>query len=65
MGHADTRQQAAAFWSLATYLLNGALFVLIGLEVQQRSVTRGLVAVGVVSAVLVSVRSPGCSPRST
>lgn len=62
MGHADTRQQAAASWSLATYLLNGALFVLIGLEVHAAvrglasvALTRGLVAVGVVSAVLVRV----------
>jgi Na+/H+ antiporter len=29
---ADTRQQSSAFWSIATFLLNGALFVLIGLQ---------------------------------
>lgn len=31
---ADTRQQAQAFWGLATFLLNGSLFVLIGLQAQ-------------------------------
>jgi monovalent cation/hydrogen antiporter len=31
---ADARQQRDAFWSLATYVLNGSLFVLIGLEAQ-------------------------------
>src|SRR3954465_3686235 len=31
-GRADTRRQAEAFWSLATFVLNGALFVLLGLE---------------------------------
>ncbi|GHG55380.1 putative Na(+)/H(+) exchanger [Sinomonas cellulolyticus] len=29
---AHTRQQSVAFWSLVTFLLNGALFVLVGLE---------------------------------
>lgn len=29
---ADTRQQSTAFWTIATFLLNGALFVLIGLQ---------------------------------
>ncbi|HUQ55765.1 Na+/H+ antiporter, partial [Lentzea sp.] len=29
---ADTRQQSSAFWTIATFLLNGALFVLIGLQ---------------------------------
>jgi monovalent cation/hydrogen antiporter len=31
---AETRTQAIAFWTLATYLLNGSLFVLIGLQAQ-------------------------------
>jgi len=34
IGRADTRQQTTAFWTLVTYLLNGALFVLVGLEAQ-------------------------------
>lgn len=29
---ASTRQQGAAFWTLSTFLLNGALFVLVGLQ---------------------------------
>jgi monovalent cation/hydrogen antiporter len=60
---AETRQQAEAFWSLATFLLNGALFVLIGLQVQAAvrgqdgtAFTRGLFAVAVVSAVVIGVR---------
>jgi Na+/H+ antiporter len=63
VGRADTRQLTVAFWTLATYLLNGALFVLIGLEVQSsiRGLTstdlaRGLFAVAVVSAVVIGVR---------
>lgn len=60
---AGTRRQAEAFWSLATFLLNGSLFVLVGLEVQSavRGLTsvdlaRGLAVVAVVSAVLFAVR---------
>ncbi len=30
---ADSRRQSDSFWTLATFMLNGALFVLIGLEV--------------------------------
>ena len=40
IGRAATRQMTVAFWSLATFLLNGALFVLVGLELQ--SAFRGL-----------------------
>jgi CPA1 family monovalent cation:H+ antiporter len=60
---ADTRQLVEAFWSLSTIPLNGALFVPVGLEAQPvvRGLTsvalkHGLIAVGVVSAVLVAVR---------
>jgi CPA1 family monovalent cation:H+ antiporter len=60
---ADTRQQTEMFWSLATYLLNGALFVLVGLEVQSAvrglssvDLTRGLIAVAVVSGVVIGTR---------
>jgi Na+/H+ antiporter len=63
VGRADTRQQTTAFWSLSTFLLNGALFVLVGLEVQSavRGLTstdigRGLFAVVAVSAVVIGVR---------
>jgi CPA1 family monovalent cation:H+ antiporter len=60
---ADTRQQASAFWSLSTFLLNGALFALVGLELQSavRGVTAGelinaLIIVGLGTAVVVAVR---------
>jgi len=60
---AATRQQAEAFWSLATFLLNGSLFVLIGLQVQAAvrgqdgaAFTRGLLGVAVVSAVVIGTR---------
>ena len=60
---AAARQQAEAFWSLATFLLNGSLFVLIGLQVQAAvrgqdaaAFTRGLIGVAVVSAVVIGMR---------
>ncbi|MCW2530507.1 MAG: Na+/H+ antiporter [Blastococcus sp.] len=63
VGRADTRQQTTAFWTLSTFLLNGALFVLVGLEVQSAvrgltstDLSRGLVAVAAVSAVVIGVR---------
>lgn len=34
VAHADARDQAQSFWTLTSYILNGALFVLIGLELQ-------------------------------
>ncbi|MFC4563080.1 Na+/H+ antiporter [Nocardiopsis mangrovi] len=63
IGAAATRQQTIAFWTLATYLINGALFVLVGIEAQ--SAVRGLVStdlrtaligVGAVYIVIVAVR---------
>lgn len=63
VNRANTRQQSIAFWSLGTFVLNGALFVLIGLELQTaiRGLTsvdlaRGLILVVVVSAALIGVR---------
>jgi Na+/H+ antiporter len=60
---AETRSQAVPFWSVSTFLLNGALFVLVGVEVQAavRDLTsvdlaRGLAAVAVVSVVLFAAR---------
>lgn len=60
---AETRRQGEAFWSLATFLLNGALFVLVGLELPRAvselsggEVAAGLGAVAVVTVVLVAVR---------
>ncbi|MDT0322105.1 Na+/H+ antiporter [Streptomyces millisiae] len=63
VGLPGARQQTQAAWSLAAHLLNGSLFVLIGLEAQSavRGLTsvdlaRALVTVAIVSAVLVAVR---------
>jgi monovalent cation/hydrogen antiporter len=63
VGRPAMRQQAQASWSLATFLLNGALFVLVGLELQSvvrgltgTALARGLIAVGAVSVVVIGVR---------
>jgi monovalent cation/hydrogen antiporter len=60
---ADTRQQARAFWGLTVFLLNGSLFVLIGLQVQESvrdlramSVGKAVLAAVVVSAVVIGAR---------
>ncbi|MEU2266661.1 Na+/H+ antiporter [Streptomyces olindensis] len=60
---AATRRQAEEFWALATFLLNGALFVLVGLQAQTAvrsltgtELTHALIAVGAVSAVVVGAR---------
>jgi CPA1 family monovalent cation:H+ antiporter len=50
---ARTRRQAEAFWSLATYLLNGALFVLVGVELQ--SAVRGLTSVDIANGLVTTV----------
>ncbi|MGX9886866.1 Na+/H+ antiporter [Streptomyces sp. NPDC002276] len=63
MAAAAMRRQAEEFWSLATFLLNGSLFVLVGLQAQAAvrelhgsDLTRALIAVAAVSAVLVAAR---------
>ncbi len=63
VGRADTRQQTQAFWSLSTFLLNGALFVLVGLELQTAvrgltgsALAHGLIAVVAVSATVIGAR---------
>ncbi|MFI5633552.1 Na+/H+ antiporter [Streptomyces sp. NPDC051664] len=60
---AEARRQAMAFWPMATFVINGALFVLVGVELQDavRTLSRAdfnhaLIVVGLVSAVLVVVR---------
>lgn len=56
---ADTRQQATAFWSLATFLLNGGLFVLVGLQLPSTALelttTELSRAVAVTAAVYVTI----------
>ncbi|MEV4346286.1 Na+/H+ antiporter [Actinoplanes sp. NPDC049596] len=63
IGRAGTRQQTIAFWSFATYLLNGALFVLIGLQAQAAvrgltsvALTQGVISVGVVAGTVIGAR---------
>lgn len=63
LDRAETRQQVRAFWSFLTYLLNGALFVLVGIEamvaaraLDARQLWTGVGLVLAVSVVLVLVR---------
>jgi len=63
LDRAETRQQVRAFWSFLTYLLNGALFVLVGIEamvaarqLEARELWTGVGLVLAVSVVLVLVR---------
>jgi monovalent cation/hydrogen antiporter len=54
---ADTRQQAQAFWGLSVFILNGSLFVLVGL--QANASVRGLTTVGVGRALLMTLAIGG------
>ncbi|MGD6751997.1 Na+/H+ antiporter [Streptomyces sp. BH105] len=63
MVRAATRRQGEEFWSLSTFVINGSLFVLVGLEAQ--SAVRGLdgaalkdalITVGAVTGVVVGAR---------
>jgi CPA1 family monovalent cation:H+ antiporter len=63
VGRAGARQQTQAFWTLATFLLNGALFALVGLESHTAvrglttvALAKGLIAVGAVSATVIAAR---------
>jgi CPA1 family monovalent cation:H+ antiporter len=60
---ARTRVQARAFWALVSFLLNGALFVLVGLQLHvvvsgrsADSVLTGAVAAAVISVVVIATR---------
>lgn len=60
---ARSRLQAYAFWSLATFLLNGGLFVLVGLQIPSSlsnldttSTGRAVVVAVVVAIVVIAVR---------
>lgn len=60
---AEHRTQALAFWPLATFIINGALFVLVGVQLQyavrdlgRADLQDALIAVGVICVVLVAVR---------
>ncbi len=63
LDRAETRQQVRSFWSFATFLLNGALFVLVGIEATiavralgVRELWLGLGLIGLVSVTLVVLR---------
>ncbi|MFF0018503.1 Na+/H+ antiporter [Streptomyces sp. NPDC005374] len=63
LAQAHARRQTEAFWSLAMYLLNGFLFVMVGLEAQAAvrslpgdALTDALVMVAAVSVALIVVR---------
>lgn len=60
---AHTRQQTTGFWTLVTFLLNGALFVLIGLQfttavggLSDAQVGRGILVTAAVFATVILVR---------
>ena len=60
---AGVRRQSDGFWGMSTFLLNAALFVLVGLEMQTavrnldgELFAGGLIAVGIVSVALIAVR---------
>jgi Na+/H+ antiporter len=60
---ADTRQMANAFWGLTTFLLNGALFVLVGLQanaavrdLSTTGVNRALLLTGIIAVAVIGVR---------
>ncbi|MEV1025916.1 Na+/H+ antiporter [Streptomyces sp. NPDC050264] len=63
VGQAHGRRQTEAFWSLATFLINGSLFVLVGMKAQDAargldgiSVGTALLLVGAVTAVTIGAR---------
>jgi CPA1 family monovalent cation:H+ antiporter len=58
---AGTRSQMTAVWSLATHLLNGALFVLVGIELQVsvRGLEPGQLAIGLLGIATVVVTLVG------
>jgi Na+/H+ antiporter len=63
LDRAETRQQVRSFWSFATFLLNGALFVLVGIEatiavreLAGREIALGLGLIGIVSLAVVVLR---------
>jgi monovalent cation/hydrogen antiporter len=60
---AHTRQRARAFWTVSTFLLNGALFVLVGLQLRRAianlvssSLAEAIIAALLVSAAVIGTR---------
>jgi NhaP-type Na+/H+ or K+/H+ antiporter len=69
---AQTRVRSRAFWQLGTFLLNGALFVLVGLQLRSAvenlssySIAFAVLAALLVSAVVIGTRWCGCTPSPT
>ena len=63
LGQPITRQQTQDFFWLSTFILNGALFVLVGLQLQSAvrglsstALSRGLITVAAVSGAVIGVR---------
>lgn len=63
LGSARTRAQSTGFWTLTTFMLNGALFVLIGLELHAvvdgrpgTAIWAGTVATGAVALTVTATR---------
>jgi CPA1 family monovalent cation:H+ antiporter len=63
LGQPITRQQTQDFFSLSTFVLNGALFVLVGLQLQSAvrglsstALSRGLITVAAVSGAVIGAR---------
>jgi Na+/H+ antiporter len=63
LGQPITRQQTQDFFSLSTFILNGALFVLVGLQLQSAArglsstaLSRGLITVAAVSGAVIGAR---------
>ena len=63
LGSAWTRVQATGFWTLTTFLLNGSLFVLIGLELHAvvegldaATIWKGLTAAGLIALTVAATR---------
>ncbi|WP_158862421.1 Na+/H+ antiporter [Leifsonia sp. AG29] len=62
-GVAEGRRQTDAFWTLATFLLNASLFMLVGIELPRATAAlagsdlgMGLLAIAAVSALIIAVR---------
>ncbi|GAA4676716.1 Na+/H+ antiporter [Frondihabitans cladoniiphilus] len=63
VNRADSRQEMRAFWTFAIFLLNGALFVLVGIEattavrdLPNSEIARGAILVGLVTVTLIVIR---------
>jgi CPA1 family monovalent cation:H+ antiporter len=63
IGIAESRRQSDGFWGLSTFILNGSLFVLVGIELPAATrglastdLWRGLITVAAISTVIIAIR---------